>query len=168
VITDQWITESINEKKLLPWTRYLSRDKAIEKKWSMPENWSSGDMQFDNSEFKELTLYITPALRQQWGSTIFDAVTQLGKLLGFKLVTSYPAASFKEKKFIALGLQIKDSDVGELQANGHKVYARELLNATILRGDLDPMEDFLLENVPAPKGKPGRKKKTGGLEPETT
>jgi hypothetical protein len=93
-------------------------------------------------------------LRQQYGSAGFKAVNELGDLLGFKLVTSYPATSDKSSKlknFLALGIQAGDKDTRELQANGFNVYHKDLLHALVLRGSSDLPEEFLLEPVPVTK-----------------
>ncbi|QDS76215.1 hypothetical protein FKW77_008493 [Venturia effusa] len=145
IVSDKWAQECAKAKGRLDIELFLARDEETEKKWGVPERWSAGESPCEDM-LKGHTLYVTPSLKNDYGQG-FKAIEDLAKLVGVKKVVSKPsrAAPPDEENVILMGLAKGDLDAVALHAEGRKIYEKDLLPISILRGELC-LDDF--ETVP--------------------
>lgn len=164
MITEKWLEQSVKRNKLLPFTEFFASDPAGEQNFDAAKEWSSGEMRFTKDDFKDKILYITPTLRSLWGATFFSAMQEIGEILGFKNVTTYPASSTKEtfRNLVALGKDEADKDAFLLHTrDGLDVYNADLLAVIVFRGRFELDHGYRIDFK-------NRKSKTDSTSVETT
>ncbi|KAF2103004.1 hypothetical protein NA57DRAFT_71987 [Rhizodiscina lignyota] len=133
IVSDAWVTESSKAKQLLDPDQYLFKDESHRKKWGR----YLGDVAEDplSDLFADKTVHISPALKAHYGKGFKD-IAKIVKAAG---ATNVVSQAFKvpkdDKKIIYLGLDEKDPSVAMLDKKV-KCYTKELLSASILRGEL--------------------------------
>lgn len=162
IVSDKWAQECAKVKGRLDIEPFLARDKTREEEWDVPGRWSAGESPCGDM-LKGYTLYVTPSLKKDYGSG-FKAIEDLAKLVGVKKVVSKPsrAAPPDGEDVILMGLSKGDIDAVALHKEGRKIYEKELLPISILRGELS-LDNFETEpelGLPAVnKGGGGKKGK---------
>lgn len=157
IVSDDWAKQCVDKKKLVDHEPFLVRDEERERDWNVPENWSTGEVSRQNL-MKGYTLYITPSLKKDYDD--FKAIDDLARLVGVKKVVSKPsrAAPPNEDNTILLGLAQGDIDAVALYEAGRKVYEKDFLPMSILRGEIC-LDDYDIEPALAlPSVKKGAKK----------
>lgn len=141
IVSDTWAKECANVKVRLEIEPFYARDERKEKEWGVPESWSTGESPCEDL-LKGFTLYVTPSLKNDYGSG-WKALEDLAKLVGVKKVTSKPsrAAPPESGQVILMGLTRGDMDAVALHREGRKIYEKDLLAMSILRGRL-ALDDF--------------------------
>lgn len=144
VVFDEWLSKSVKAKKLLATSKFAVHDAKRQKEWGYdPTNVSDrGDL------LQGMTIHVTPALKELWGTTAFSDVTTLAKALGAKTVVvgKYKRAKEGDIRAIALGLESGDGDCNTLLSKGETCYNRDLITISVLRGTLDlDSEEFVIK-----------------------
>jgi hypothetical protein len=160
IVTEDWARQCAKQKSFLHLEKFLARDEEKEKEWGVPESWSGGE-ESRADLMKGYTLYITPSLKNDYGTGYKD-IEDLAKLVGVKKVISKPSrdAPEDEESTVLLGLHHGDLDLIALHGKGRKVYEKDFLPMSILRGKLCS-DDFDIEpeeGLPSVKKRKGAKK----------
>lgn len=144
IVSDKWAQECAKAKVRLDIEPFYARDEKKEGEWEVPENWSTGESPCEDL-LKGYTLYVTPSLKNDYGSG-WKAIEDLAKLVGVKKVVSKPsrAAPPESDQVILMGLSRGDMDAVALHKEGRKIYEKDLLAMSILRGELC-LDDFETE-----------------------
>ena len=147
VVTDEWVTDSHAKGYLLDPEVYLHKD-------------LQGRPTDRTNVFKQREIYITAALKKQYGSAFSDiqlimrhagAATISAKLA--KDIDAYNTA-------IIIGVDSNDKDVATLTTRGFKCYKKELMSISIIDGQLLVDDDsFIIKGSAATTPSTGRKKK---------
>jgi hypothetical protein len=161
IVSESWAKACAKEKTLLDPQNYLARDEDKENEWNVPATWSAGDASCADL-FKGYTIYVTPSLKKDYGSGYKD-IEDLAKLVGVKKIVSKSSreAPDKDEKTVLLGLACGDLDAVALHDKGRKVYEKDFLPMSILRGVLC-FDEFVIEpeegllSVGKRKGKGGK------------
>lgn len=151
IVSDIWAQECAKANGRLDIKAFLARDKEKEKEWEIPATWSTGESPCEDL-LKGYTVYVTPSLKNDYGSG-WKAIEDLAKLVGAKKVISKPsrAAPPDSDQIILMGLSKGDLDAVALHKEGRKIYEKDLLPISILRGELclDDFETEPEEGLPA-------------------
>lgn len=144
IVSDKWAQECAKVKGRLDIEPFLARDKSREEEWDVPGTWSTGESPCGDM-LKGFTLYVTPSLKKDYCSG-YKAIEDLAKLMGVKKVVSKPsrAAPPDGEDVILMGLSKGDIDAVALHKEGRKIYEKDLLPISILRGELS-LDDFETE-----------------------
>lgn len=144
IVSEEWAKQCAKQKRLLTVEDFLARDDDKEKEWNVPGTWSGGG-ESRADLMKGYTLYITPSLKKEYGDG-YKNIEELAKLVGVKKVISKPSreAPEDEKSTILLGLHCGDLDAVALHDKDRKVYEKDFLPMSILRGELC-LDDFDIE-----------------------
>jgi len=150
IIDDKWVAASMVEMKPVEHMLYLARDSVTEKKWKVPQSWSSGSAPLEILAGK--CVYITPTVRKQYGNEWKNFVPLL-RMLGAKDCASYPAHNVPrdDEEWVVIGQDREDPDAYELHDEMFEVYTKDLISWSILRGSLSlKTEEFRIKSVHKP------------------
>ena len=155
IVTDEWFFASSKAERLLNTDAFIPHDPDREKEWGFSMSAIVGKPQRNLLEGK--TLYITPALKKDYGKGGFKEIEEIAKTVGVEKVISKPARDVKDADYITLALQNGDLDAATLHEYGRKCFHKDLLSNSILRGHLDLDSDEF--KVEPPSSQPKRTKK---------
>lgn len=146
ITTDSWLSKSASVGKVLDPAAYTPPDLELE---------------IDRRQlFKGKTIFVTPSLKKDYGSSGFKEVQDLARLAGAEaMVSKTPRTPKDVEGMVVLGLGKDDLDSIGLMDKGVECYSRELLSTSILRGSLDLGDDeFKLVRRPSQQARKGKGK----------
>ena len=147
IITDSWVTDSIKGNDLLSVEDYSARDLKKEAEWgfSLDEAIDRGKRGF--KVLQDQTIVFTPSVKKELGRNGFDELKEIVKGAGARGVSSALPKKTPEETSSTLVVATHDStEVAELQALGWRVYAKDIISLSILRGKLDlGSDEFLIK-----------------------
>jgi hypothetical protein len=140
IVSDQWISDSVTARELLPWEGYIAKDLKNEKLFNVSSDWSAGGSSKREKLFDGNVVMITPELKTSYGAETFKQLREICQLMGAKELMSTTAAKSPrvndEDKVIWLARDSKDKLVKQLKQLGTNVYSKDLLGVSIFRGEL--------------------------------
>lgn len=157
IVTDEWFFASSKAERLLNTDAFIPHDPDREKEWGFSMPAIVGKPQRNLLEGK--TLYITPALKKDYGKGGFKEIEEIAKTVGVEKVISKPARDVKDANYIMLALENGDLDAATLHEHGRKCFHKDLLSNSILRGHLDLDSDEFKVEPPSSQPKKTKKKK---------
>jgi len=163
IVTDAWVIQSSKAEKLLDTDPFVPDDPEREEEWgfTLREATSRNNRR---SLFSGKTLYFTPALKKEYGSS-FKEIEGLMKVVGADHVVSKPPRDLDEDggpNIIAVGLEHGDLDVVGLLEHKRTCFNKDLLSLSILRGKLDlESDEFRIVLSGSQQKKKGKQRKNG-------
>ncbi|KAL8790040.1 MAG: hypothetical protein Q9195_006542 [Heterodermia aff. obscurata] len=161
VITDNWISESVKAKVLLDLGQYKATDPSREDEWgtSLTEAIARGKEGL--RPFADWSFCFTPAVRTELGKGYAD-IKSVGLQGGAKSIqATLPRKGPQEPcRTIIIASNGDDKDVEFLHRHGWKVYSKDLITLSILRGSLQlESEEFVIQDPSPPQASKSKKRK---------
>ena len=161
VITDTWISESANAKMLLDLGQYKATDPWREGGWgtSLTEAIARGKEGL--RPFVDWFFCFTPAVRKEFGKGFADIKSICLQGGAKSIQATLPRKGPQEPcKTIIVASNKDDQDVEALHRNGWKVYSKDIITISILRGSLQlESEEFVLQGISPPLAGKSKKRK---------
>jgi hypothetical protein len=145
IVTDEWAEESLAADHLLDPSIFVPSDPIHEEQWGF--KMSNAVCRPRIELLKGKTIYLSPALKKEYGGEGFKAIEDIIKKCGATRVISGAAKDLPTcENTIFLVSSLQDSDASLLRKKGRRCYSKELISISVLRGmiDLDSHE-FRLE-----------------------
>lgn len=159
VICDAWLRDSALASQLLDHKDYKPVAKATDKKQVERGLLSSTNSSPRTKLLHGKTLYVTPALKREYGRD-FANIETLTKLLGGNIISkSHRGVDIKHTHIILGSEKNTDPDAVYMLDEGHDVYNRDFLSYVILRGELDFNASEYKMEVPPKKTSPAKANK---------
>lgn len=157
LVTADWILDMGKEGKRLPYHTYYPHTNDVPKEWGV----DAVDSADRRNVLKDLVVYISPALKSDYGRGAYSDIDKLCKAMGAKQVVSAPCDELDEDTdAVMIGLAHNDPDVANLLATGSTCYTKDFLTMSLLRGACDfTSVEFQIKKQDKKKGAP---KKTKG------
>jgi hypothetical protein len=157
IVTDDWIVNSEQAGKLLDPKPYLPRDLIREQAWgfNLEEAIQRGREKIRALE--GLSVYFTPSLSKELGDAIKELQHMAYAAGASSVQTRLPlVAAEKFTDTLLLGSE-SDKDASELADLGWRLYSKDILSLSILRGRLDiDSDEFKLSFQPTSQKAKGR------------
>lgn len=153
VVTEDWVTNSMQEDELLDPVGYVHDDLA-------------DTISLDRSKlFTGMSMYFTGALVKEYGTEGWNNIKALAKEAGASFVADGTATNGEKIRCqghtIYFGSAESDPDATELLSDYKKtVYGKDMLAQTILRGELDLESDEFQLKVVKAAARGGQKRRT--------
>lgn len=159
VITDSWVTDSVKANDLLSVVPYMARDAEKEAEWTFSLDEAIYRGKRGLKLLQDHTILFTPSAKKELAKTGFDELKEIVKRAGAKSVSSaMPKKSPGETPRLTIVIGTRsDTDVGRLHKLGWRVYVKDIISLSILRGKLDLESDEFL--ITEEQKKEGRKRK---------
>ena len=144
IITDSWVTDSIKGNHLLSVVTYMPRDFKKEADWGFTLDEAIGRGKRGLKVLEDQTIAFTSSVKKELGKSGFDELKEIVKYAGG--VSSALPKKTPEETSSTLVIATHDSpEVAQLQKLGWRVYVRDIISLSILRGKLDlESDEFLL------------------------
>ena len=161
VITDSWISESVNAKMLLDLGQFKATDPSREDEWgtSLTEAIARGKEGL--RPFVNWFFCFTPAVKTELGKGFVDMKSICLQAGAKSIQATLPRKGPREPcRTIIVASKSDDEDVENLCRNGWKVYNRDIITLSILRGSLQlESEEFVLQGKSPPQASKSKKRK---------
>ena len=161
VITEDWISESVRAKQILDIDNFLATDPVREAQWGTSLNDSIARGVQGLKPFESWSFCFTPAVKADLGKGFTD-LKEICTAAGAKSIQNTVPRKGPQKLCTTVMIATSDDkDLDFLRGNGWKVYSKEIITLSILRGSLDlDSDEFLLEsNAPAQASKSKKRKR---------
>ncbi|KAI9663643.1 MAG: hypothetical protein M1821_007133 [Bathelium mastoideum] len=158
IVTDSWASKSLRAGHLLNPVAFLPSDTAREKEWNFRVSEISGQPRSDL--FADKTIYFTPTLKREYGSSGFREIEEILRACGATSIISRAARDVPENSaFITMVSTSKDADASFLQKNGEPCFHKDLLSMSVLRGSLELESDEFRISPDSGENRSTRKRK---------
>ena len=161
VITDTWISESVNAKVLLDVEQYKATDPSREDEWGTTLTDAIARGKEGLQPFVNWSFCFTQAVKTELGKGLTD-VKNICLQGGAKSIqATLPRKGPQDPgRTIMVASNGDDKDVGILQQNGWKVYSKDIITLSILRGSLQlESEEFVIQGKSTPQAGKSKKRK---------
>lgn len=157
LVTAEWILDMGKEGKRLPYHTYYPHTNNVPKEWGV----DAVDSADRRNILKDHVVYISPALKSEYGRGAYSDIDKLCKAMGAKQVVSTPFDELDEDTdAVMIGIANNDPDITNLLATGSTCYTKDFLTMSLLRGACDfTSVEFQIKKQDKKKGAP---KKTKG------
>lgn len=162
IITDTWVTESVDAGRLLDCKFFKANDPIREAEWGINldqaiERGKKGELK----PFDGWNIAFTLAAKQEAGSTTFNELREIALHAGAKRCSGILPKKLPQDSTLTLVIACRN-DPALAKLNGDwRIFSKEIIGLSSLRGQLDiESEEFLLkkeDEVPRPKGTGKRK-----------
>lgn len=160
IVTENWVSESVKAKQILDFEGYLATDPVREAEWgtSLSDAIARGEQGV--KPFLDWSFCFTPAVKAQLGKGFADLKAPCVAAGAKSIQNTIPRKGPQELCTTVVIATNNDKDLENLRGNGWRVYAKEMITLSILRGSLElESDEFLIENeAPKQTGK-GKKRK---------
>ncbi|KAI4187371.1 MAG: hypothetical protein LQ348_004097 [Seirophora lacunosa] len=159
VVTDQWVIQSATSKKLLGTADFIPESPARTREWGT----SLGDaIDRGRRGLKPLrgwTINFTPSLKRELGKS-WSELKDVCLAAGVDAVQAMiPKKTPKELGSTVVVAATHDPDETALEERGWKMFHKEIITYSVLRGELDADSDEFLMKITKKGGAKGRKNK---------
>lgn len=149
IVTDSWIIDSVNGNDLLSIVPYIARDAKKEAEWGISLEQAIYRGKKGLKVLQDYAVHFTPSVKKELGKNGFDELKEIAKCAGAKsVVSSLPKKSPDETPSTVVVVATDDknnnNEVAELQKLGWKVYVKDIISLSVLRGKLDLESDEFL------------------------
>ena len=163
VITDTWISESVNAKVLLDLEQYRATDPSKEDEWGTSLTDAIARGKEGLRPFVDLSFCFTPAVKTELGKGFADMKSICLQGGAKSIQATLPRKGPQEPcRTIMIANNGDDQDVEFLHRNGWKVFSKEMITFSILRGSLQSeSEEFMIDGKSPPQVGKSKKRKRG-------
>ena len=157
IVMDSWVTESVRANELLSLVPYISRDTEKETEWGISLDQAIYRGKTGVKVLQDHTVHFTPSVKKELGKNQFDELKDIVKCAGATGVsTALPKKSPEETSSAIMVATYDGVEVAELQKLGWRVYVKDIVSMSVLRGKLDlESDEFLVKE----RKKEGKKRK---------
>ena len=147
IVTDSWVTDSVNGNDLLSIVPYLARDPKTEADWGISLEQAIYRGKKGLKVLHDYTIHFTPSSKKELGKNGFDEVKEIVKCAGAKSVSStLPKKSPEEAPSTIVVATPDGKEVADLHKLGWRVYVKDIISLSVLRGKLDlESDEFLIK-----------------------
>ena len=159
IVADDWLRDSLAVSMLKDYASYLARDVPRERQWGCKIRETSEKYRKGGCRpFEGKTVVVTPALKSQLGPDSFEGIKTVAKAAGAVDVSSRtPRRAEDVEGTIWLA---KHGDPLLEQLEGQRVFGKDLVSMSVLRGGLDlEADEFRLDTSGGGAKEPPRKKR---------
>jgi len=146
IVRDEWVTECAKAGKFVDMDDYMPKN-------TTDIDWKDilGEDQCGRQDlFKGTHLLVTPALKKSYGK-MWEDIQVLADVIGFESVTSTSARNANlSRDTIVIGKETEDLDLISLIEEDVTCYSKDLLSSSILKGNLDRNDEFIVKIKPQP------------------
>ena len=163
IVTEEWAKESATQGKLLDPTPFLASHPRHKKEWGITLAEAIDRGKLGLKPFADYMVHITPALKQQLGST-FQEIKQIAELGGAtKVLARLPTGKDQGPTILVIATE-EDPKLEQLTQDGWRCYSKDMITISVLRSALDLESDEFLIGVNADiagggRGSRGQKRK---------
>ncbi|MCJ1333734.1 hypothetical protein MMC10_010434 [Thelotrema lepadinum] len=149
IVTDDWLLDSVEAKFRKAHFPYWAKDVAKEREWRCKIRDTS--IQFNNGLklFEDKSIVVTPALKAELGSDLFDGLGTVALAAGaesFESRTLYRAQTKKKEDAERTIWLAKEKDPLLQELEGQNAFSKDLVAMSVLRAELDlESEEFRLK-----------------------
>ena len=160
VVTEDWVSESVKAKQILDLADFAATDPVREAEWgtSLSEAIARGveGLKF----FTNWSFCFSPAVKKELGNG-FAEMKQLCLAAGAQSIqNTLPRRAPSDPCTMVIIATTSDKDLNALHGHGWKVYSKEIITLSILRGTLDlDSDEFLLDDKIPTETENGKKRK---------
>ena len=160
IVTDSWVTESVKGNDLLSIVPYLARDPKTEADWGISLEQAIFRGKKGLKILQDYTIHFTPSAKKELGKNGFDEVKEIVGCAGAKSVSSTLPKKVPEDVPSTIVVAKPDGkEVADLQKLGWRVYVKDIISLSVLRGKLDlESDEFLINDKEQDKGSKKRKR----------
>ena len=161
VITDTWISESVNAKALLDLEEYKATDPPREDEWGTSLTDAIARGKEGLRPFVDWSFCFTPTVRTELGKGLDDMKSICLKGGAKSIQATLPRKGPQEPcRTIMVASNGDDKDFEALHRNGWKVYSKDIITLSILRGSLQlESEEFVIQGKSPQAGKSKKRKR---------
>lgn len=157
IVTDDWIVQSAKKDNMLDTVAFIPKDAAREREWGFSLADAIDRGRRGKKPFKGWVINFTPTAKKELGKTW----TELKEVCLTAGAESVEARKVPEKSegTIVVAAAAKEADGTALEEGGWKMYSKDIVTFSALRGVLDPESDEFLMEAGGKKKKDGRGRK---------
>ena len=145
IVTDGWVTDSVKGNDLLSIVPYLSRDPEKEAEWGISLDQAIYRGKQGLKVLQDYSIHFTPSVKKELGKSGFDELKEIAMCAGARSVSStLPKKSSEETPSTFVVATSDDTEVAGLQKQGWRVYMKDIISLSVLRGKLDLESDEFL------------------------
>ena len=145
IVTDSWVTDSIQGNDLLSIVPYLSRDPKKEAEWGISLDQAIYRGKKGLKVLQDYSIHFTPSVKKELGKNGFDELKEIAKCAGARSVSAaLPKKSPEEAPSTFVVAAHNDTEVAGLRKRGWRAYVKDLISLSVLRGKLDLESDEFL------------------------
>lgn len=147
IITDSWVTDSVKGNDLLSVVPYMARDPKKEADWGISLDEAIYRGKQGLRVLQDQTILFTPSAKKDLGKNGFDELKEIVKCAGAKFSSALPKKSPEETSSSTVVVAThEDTEGATLQKLGWRVYVKDIISLSILRGKLDlESDEFLIK-----------------------
>ncbi|KAL8942579.1 MAG: hypothetical protein Q9216_001561 [Gyalolechia sp. 2 TL-2023] len=157
VVTDQWVIQSAQKHKVLDTAEFIPESAAREREWGTS---LSAAIERGRQELKPLegwTISFTPSIKKELGKS-WTELKEVCLAAGAAVQAVIPRKSPAETDSTVVVAASYEPDLSTLEERGWKVFTKDIITYSVLRGRIDTSSDeFLMP--PTKKGNAGGKRK---------
>ncbi|KAL8778809.1 MAG: hypothetical protein Q9213_007230 [Squamulea squamosa] len=158
VVTDQWITRSVEQKKLLDTGGFIPEDPVREREWGTSLSDAIKRGQEGLKPFEGWTINFTPSAKKELGKS-WSELKEICLVAGATAVQAMiPRKSPADTDSTVVIAASNEADQAILEERGWRVYSKDIITFSALRGGIDADSDEFLIGK---KGKGSAAKKKG-------
>ncbi|KAL9024497.1 MAG: hypothetical protein Q9196_006473 [Gyalolechia fulgens] len=157
IVTDQWVTQSALKHKVLDTSSFIPESPAREREWGTS---LSAAIERGRQGLKPLegwTINFTPSIKKELGKS-WSELKEVCLAAGAAVQAMIPRKSSAETESTVVIAASQEPDLSTLEERGWKVFTKDIITYSVLRGSIDTSSDEFLMR-PAKKGNTGGKKK---------
>ena len=160
IVTDSWVTDSAKGNDLLSIVPYLARDPKTEADWGISLEQAIYRGKKGLKVLQDYIIHLTPSAKKELGKNGFDEVKEIVKCAGAKSVSStLPKKSPEEAPSTIVVATPDGKEVADLHRLGWRVYVKDIISLSVLRGKLDlESDEFLIKEKKQDKESKKRKR----------
>ncbi|CAD6583145.1 MAG: hypothetical protein ASARMPREDX12_001186 [Alectoria sarmentosa] len=145
IITDSWVTDSVKGNDLLSVVPYMARDLEKEADWGISLDEAIYRGKQGLRVLQDQTILFTPSAKKDLGKNGFEELKEIVKCAGAKFSSALPKKSPEETSSSTVVVAThEDTEGATLQKLGWRVYVKDIISLSILRGKLDVESDEFL------------------------
>ena len=142
IVTDSWVTDSVKGDDLLSIVPYLAREPKTEADWGISLEQAIYRGKKGLKVLQDYTIHFTPSAKKELGKNGFDEIKEIVKCAGAKTVSStLPKKSPEEAPSTIVVATPDGKEVAGLHKLGWRVYVKDIISLSVLRGKLDLESD---------------------------
>ena len=161
VVTDQWVVQSAKKEKVLPVQGFVPEDPARALAWGTSLSDAIDRGRHGVKPLDNCTVYFTPGLKKELGRS-WSELKEVSLAAGATVPATVPRESPPDPDLTIVVAASNDPDIETLNERGWKVFTKDIITYSALRGAIDTSSDEFL--LPSTKKGPesGRKKRKKG------
>ncbi|KAL8686448.1 MAG: hypothetical protein Q9218_007097 [Villophora microphyllina] len=156
IVTDEWIVQSAKKDRILDTAAFTPKDPAREKEWGFSLVNAIDRGRRGVGPFKGWIINFTPTAKKELGKMWIE-LKEVCLAAGAESVEARKVPERLDTTIVVAAPQEPDS--AALGEGGWKMYTKDIVTFSALRGKLDPDSDEFLMDLEVKKGKGSAKKK---------